>query len=101
MPVFRDRIDNIVGFVHVFDVLAAEDMNQTVASVARPARFVPETVPAIDLLVDLLGDRVAADGIARATDRLDLQAGFNSLAQILIGEHVCLCRFDAVEPSPF
>ena len=61
MPVFRDRIDNVVGIVHVFDLLAAEDDRRTVAEVARPAKFVPETVPAIDLLVDLqrTGDHMA------------------------------------------
>ncbi|MCG8419662.1 MAG: hemolysin family protein [Proteobacteria bacterium] len=57
MPVFRDRVDNIVGIVHVFDLLSAGDQPEgcTAAEVARQPTFVPETMPAVDLLVDLQG----------------------------------------------
>ncbi|WP_428265404.1 hemolysin family protein [Haliangium sp.] len=59
MPVFRHRIDDIVGVVHVFDLLQAslhtgpEAATATVGGVARPVMFVPETMPAVDLLVEL------------------------------------------------
>jgi len=55
MPVFESRVDRVVGIVHVFDLLQAErDGNvRTVSEIARPATFVPETMPAVDLLVDL------------------------------------------------
>jgi putative hemolysin len=55
MPVYRSRVDDIVGIVHLFDVLQASSEKRTdsVAAVARPAVYVPETMKAIDLLVEL------------------------------------------------
>lgn len=55
MPVFQGRVDNVVGVVHVFDLLQAgvDASVGTVGEVARPATFVPETMRAVDLLVEL------------------------------------------------
>jgi putative hemolysin len=45
MPVYRGRVDDIVGIVHAFDILAAgPDQRATaVASVARAVSYVPES----------------------------------------------------------
>ena len=55
MPIYRSRVDDIVGVVHVFDVLQAttDGKSRTVADVVRPVTYVPETMKAIDLLVEL------------------------------------------------
>jgi CBS domain containing-hemolysin-like protein len=61
MPVYRNRLDDIVGVVHVFDVLAAmseKDVDgtpliKTVGAVAHPPTYVPQTMLASDLLVEL------------------------------------------------
>jgi putative hemolysin len=54
LPIYRARVDDIVGIVHVFDVLgAAGEPGKVVADVVRPATYVPETMKAIDLLVEL------------------------------------------------
>ncbi len=55
MPVYRSRIDDIVGILHVFDLLQAgpSGKSATVADVARPATYVPENKPAAELLVEL------------------------------------------------
>lgn len=57
MPVFRERVDNVVGIVHVFDLLSsvAAGTERPVSEVARPAHFVPGNKPAVDLLVELQG----------------------------------------------
>ncbi|MEM9491224.1 MAG: hemolysin family protein [Myxococcota bacterium] len=57
VPVFEGRIDNIVGVVHVFDLLSAGRSGdaRSVGDVARPAVFVPEAMPAAPLLVELQG----------------------------------------------
>jgi putative hemolysin len=57
MPVYRSRLDDIVGVVHVFDLLLAGSRGTagTVAELAKPATFVPENMPAVDLLVELQG----------------------------------------------
>ncbi len=55
IPVYRERADQIVGVLMAHDVLAAETSGRqgTVADVARPALYVPESRPTADLLVEL------------------------------------------------
>jgi CBS domain containing-hemolysin-like protein len=56
LPVYRDNLDNVVGILHVVDVIraiTAGDRNQSAASLAREALTVPETISADDLLVEL------------------------------------------------
>jgi putative hemolysin len=45
VPVFKDTLDNIVGFVFVKDLIILDDQNagQPTATIMRPAYFVPET----------------------------------------------------------
>ncbi len=67
MPIYRSRVDDVVGIVHVFDILQAASITKpegtkpdggkpdgrTVASLAHPPKYVPETMKASDLLVEL------------------------------------------------
>ncbi len=55
VPIYRERVDQIVGILMAHDVLAAEATGKqgTVADIARPAIFVPESKPTADLLVEL------------------------------------------------
>lgn len=53
MPVYRERVDNIVGIVHGYDCLLLPDLAVSVASVMRPAYFVPESKPLDELLDEI------------------------------------------------
>jgi CBS domain containing-hemolysin-like protein len=57
MPIYRSRVDDIVGIVHVFDLLQAASRGKpegnTLASLAHPPIYVPQTMKASDLLVQL------------------------------------------------
>jgi CBS domain containing-hemolysin-like protein len=55
IPIYRERVDQIIGVLHAFDVLTAEAANRraTVAELARPPIYVPESKPTVDLLVEL------------------------------------------------
>ena len=56
LPVYRDQIDNVEGFVYVRDLLQcwAEDKEpESIASLVRPVYFVPETKPVADLLKEM------------------------------------------------
>jgi CBS domain containing-hemolysin-like protein len=55
IPVYRERVDQIVGVLHAFDLLAAEASGKkgTVGDVMRAPIFVPEAKPTVDLLVEL------------------------------------------------
>jgi CBS domain containing-hemolysin-like protein len=53
VPVFKDNLDNILGFVFVKDVIQVQDEGAqpgAVAALMRPAYFVPETKRVSDLL---------------------------------------------------
>jgi CBS domain containing-hemolysin-like protein len=52
-PIFRERVDNIVGVLHSFDLLLARGREETIQSLARPISFFPETKPVYELLMDL------------------------------------------------
>ncbi len=59
VPVYRERVDQIVGVLWAHDVLAAEATGRqgVVSDLARPAIFVPESKPTADLLVELQQSR--------------------------------------------
>ncbi len=53
VPVYKERVDNIVGIVGVMDFVSRipeTDMNATVDTIMRPALFVPETKKVFTLL---------------------------------------------------
>jgi len=52
-PVFQERVDNITGVIHSFDLLLASNREQTVQPYVRPISFFPETKPIDELLLDL------------------------------------------------
>jgi CBS domain containing-hemolysin-like protein len=59
IPVYRDDLDNIEGFIHERDLLRLWQQAETVTSqrtlvkLARPVHFVPETKPVDDLLNEM------------------------------------------------
>ena len=53
LPVFKDRIDNIIGIVSIMDLISnlpASDLSMPVTDLVRPAIFVPETKKVFTLL---------------------------------------------------
>ena len=52
-PVYRDRVDNIVGILYSFDLLGAKREGKTIQSFIRPISFFPETKPADELLLEM------------------------------------------------
>ena len=58
LPVYRDHIDNIVGFLHLKDVLASLDGAQETRELLRPVHFVPETKRVGELLAEMRESRL-------------------------------------------
>ncbi|GHA05057.1 hemolysin family protein [Streptomyces echinoruber] len=87
-PVYRDKIDEIVGMAHLKDALAvpAQDRLRTpVERIARPALLVPETLPVQPLLTRLRSEQP----IAVVVDEYGGTAGVVTLEDIveeLVGE---------------
>ncbi|HEU0033810.1 MAG TPA: hemolysin family protein [Kofleriaceae bacterium] len=63
MPIYRHRVDDVVGIVHVFDILQASTKPEfkadttTISSLSRAPTYVPETMKASDLLVQLQSEQ--------------------------------------------
>lgn len=56
IPIYRDELDNIEGFVHERDLLRFSQSGtepESLRSLLRPAHFVPETKPIDDLLEEM------------------------------------------------
>ena len=56
LPVYREQIDNVEGFIYVRDLLqcwAEDEEPDSIASLVRPVYFVPETKPVAKLLEEM------------------------------------------------
>lgn len=81
LPVFHGRITDIVGMVHVFDLLEAPDLGRPVSDVMRPVSYFPESMPLDEALlaVQRTGEHIAvivdeyggASGILTAEDLIE------------------------------
>jgi CBS domain containing-hemolysin-like protein len=90
MPIYRSRVDDIVGIVHVFDLLQAAARGRpeamTVASLAHPPIYVPQTMKASDLLVQLQTEQ---QHLAIVVDEYGGAVGIctiEDLLEIIVGE---------------
>lgn len=82
IPVYRSRVDDIVGIVHAFDILAAgpDQKASPIADVARPVGYVPESMKAIDLLAQL---QASANPIAVVVDEYGGAIGIVTVEDLL------------------
>jgi CBS domain containing-hemolysin-like protein len=89
LPVYRDDLDNVVGMLHITDVLralAAGDGGVTAGALAREVLTVPETLGADDLLAEMRRRRVRE---ALVIDEYGGTVGlvtFESLMERIVGE---------------
>jgi putative hemolysin len=89
IPVYKENLDNILGFVFVKDLILLEDpttLDKSILALLRPAHFVPETKPVTDLLREFQRQRVQS---AMVVDEYGGTAGLVSLEDLieeLVGE---------------
>ena len=58
LPVYRERIDHVVGIVTALDILHRGAEGKTVKNLARPAHYVPSTKRISDLLPEMQRERL-------------------------------------------
>jgi CBS domain containing-hemolysin-like protein len=80
LPVFRERIVNIVGLLHHFDLLLKKDLSGGIRASARPAFYVPETKPVYELLLDM---KRRGNSMAIAVDEYGGATGIITIEDIL------------------
>lgn len=80
IPIYRQRVDQIVGVVHAFDVLKSAGKSATAGSLMRTPIFVPESSQAMDLLVRL---ERAQQGMAVVVDEYGGAVGIVTREDIL------------------
>ncbi|MFC1627937.1 hemolysin family protein [Gemmatimonadota bacterium] len=76
IPVYRDRIDNIVGSLFVFDLLGVTD-EKTVGDIMHPAYYVPESKRLEQLILEMKESRthlaIVVDEFGGATGLVTLE----------------------------
>jgi putative hemolysin len=99
MPIYKDRIDDVVGIVHVFDVLqsAGKSERKTVGSLAHAPTYVPETMKASDLLVQLQTEQTHLAIVVNEYGKAVGICTIEDLLEIIVGD--IDDEFDT-EPSP-
>ena len=81
MPIYAGRVDNIVGVLHVFDLLQTPlDRERPLREIARGVTFVPEPKPAVDLLVEL---QAAGSQMAIVVDEYGGAVGIVTIEDLL------------------
>ncbi len=103
MPIYRSRVDDVVGIVHVFDVLQAATTDhkaaetRTVGSLAHPPTYVPETMKASDVLVQLQSEQTHLAIVVNEYGKAVGICTIEDLLEIIVGD--IEDEYD-VEPSP-
>lgn len=86
LPIYRERLDQIVGLVHAFDVLKPNPTKQTAGDFMRPVLFVPESHKAMDLLSQM---QKSQQSLAVVVDEYGGAVGIvtqEDLLEIVVGE---------------
>ncbi|MBA3458025.1 MAG: HlyC/CorC family transporter [Deltaproteobacteria bacterium] len=88
MPIYRSRVDDVIGIVHVFDLLqaAGKSDGRQVSTLAHPPSYVPETMKASDLLVQLQSEQqhlaIVVDEYGGAVGIVTIE----DLVEIIVGD---------------
>jgi CBS domain containing-hemolysin-like protein len=80
IPVFHERIFDIVGVVHAFDLLEAPDMARGVREVMRSVSYFPESTPLDEILIALQRTR---ETLAVVVDEYGGAAGIITIEDLL------------------
>jgi CBS domain containing-hemolysin-like protein len=80
IPVFRRRITNLIGVIHVFDLLEAPDLSRPLAEVMRPVSYFPESMPLDEALFTF---QRTSENLAVVVDEYGGASGILTLEDLL------------------
>ena len=80
LPVYRERIDNVVGVVAALDILGRGAVGETIRMLMRPAHYVPATKRISDLLPEMQRRRIQ---LAVVVDEYGASEGIVTVGDII------------------
>jgi|SRR5579875_1717289 len=80
LPVYEERAPNLVGVVHVFDLLESPDLHRPVRDIMRPVSYFAEATPLDEILLALQRTR---ESLAVVVDEYGDAAGIITLEDLL------------------
>jgi len=88
VPVYRETLDNVIGFVHAKDLLgpAAERREAKLSLILRKVLFVAPSVPILDLLVQMRQARTHIAMVADEFGGIDGLVTIEDLIEEIVGE---------------
>jgi len=88
VPVYRETLDNVIGFVHAKDLLgpAAERRETKLSLILRKVLFVAPSVPILDLLVQMRQARTHIAMVADEFGGVDGLVTIEDLIEEIVGE---------------
>ena len=88
LPVYRETLDDVIGMVHVKDVLIASRKKEpaSLADLLRPVLFVPPSLDAIDLLAQMRGKRTHLAMVVDEYGGIDGLVTIEDVVEEIVGE---------------
>jgi len=88
MPVFRETLDDVLGMVHIKDVMAAMQAAEPpeLKTLLRPVLFVPPSRRALDLLFDMRQQRTHLAMVVDEYGGIDGLVTIEDLVEQIVGE---------------
>ncbi len=88
MPVFRDTLDDVIGMVHIKDVMAyrADSANFKLPEIARRLLFVAPTMPILELLLQMRARRTHMALVVDEFGGVDGLITIEDLVEEIVGE---------------
>ncbi len=80
LPVYQDRVDNVIGIIHHSDLLFLENLGQLVVNLMRPLKFIPESKRVDELFREFRRERTR---MAMAVDEYGGAVGLVSREDLL------------------
>ena len=88
LPVFRETLDDVIGMVHIKDLLGLWDKSQPLAmsELVRAVLFVPPSMPVLDLLLQMQATHIHMALIVDEYGGTDGLATIEDLVEEIVGE---------------
>lgn len=88
LPVYRENLDDVIGMVHIKDVLVAIQQPEppTLESLVRTVLFVPPSMPTLDLLLEMRTNRTHLALVVDEYGGIDGLVTIEDLVEQIVGE---------------